>query len=50
LQKVFSLRAKALYLLNTPSYISNILAFLKTLVKPKQFNRVSKASLLVFQK
>ncbi|XP_068915656.1 retinol-binding protein pinta-like isoform X1 [Tenebrio molitor] len=39
-EKVFSLRAKALYLLNTPSYISNILAFLKTLVKPKQFNRI----------
>ncbi|KAJ3619002.1 hypothetical protein MTP99_005792 [Tenebrio molitor] len=39
-EKVFSLRVRAVYLLNTPSYMSSILAFLKTLLKPKLFSRI----------
>ncbi|KAH0815866.1 hypothetical protein MTP99_017921 [Tenebrio molitor] len=39
-EKVFSLRPRTIHLLNTPSYISNILAFLKTLLRPKLFNRI----------
>ncbi|KAJ3624282.1 hypothetical protein MTP99_017920 [Tenebrio molitor] len=39
-EKVFSLRTRTIHVLNTPSYISNILAFLKTLLKPKLFSRI----------
>ncbi|KAH0820743.1 hypothetical protein GEV33_002048 [Tenebrio molitor] len=38
-ESVFPSRG-AVYLLNTPSYMSSILAFLKTLLKPKLFSRI----------
>jgi hypothetical protein len=38
--KVFSLRLEAIYLLNAPSFVLQLMAMLKSVLKPKIFNRI----------
>jgi hypothetical protein len=39
-QKVFSMRIKAVYNINSPSFINTVIMILKTIMKPKLFERV----------
>ncbi|XP_044254918.1 retinol-binding protein pinta-like [Tribolium madens] len=39
-QKVYSIRSEAIYILNSPSYVSVVISILKSVLKPKIFERV----------
>jgi hypothetical protein len=39
-EKVFSMRIKATYIINSPSFINTVLMILKTILKPKLFERI----------
>ncbi|EFA02785.1 clavesin-1 [Tribolium castaneum] len=39
-QKVYSIRSEGIYILNSPSYVSVVISILKSVLKPKIFERV----------